>query len=186
MAINLKAETQEDTEQYEIKNFVDLIRPEIAKLGVEISTQVILPYTNFCNKISETGKGINYDKGQKVYATDALIYEPLENGEKIPLVVIEGKIKTQTTHDVITYTEKAKAHKNIFPHLRYGFIVLKSRENEFPNFYYQHSDFDFEENFPANETPEQAQVRVTKFIEELTRQIEKARTSYQRFFGSEA
>ncbi len=107
MAINLKAEEQEGTEQHAIKQFVDLIRPEIEKLGCKITTQAILPYTNFCDKINEVGKGLDYTKGQKAYATDALIYEPLANGDRIPLVVLEGKIKTQTTPNEITYTEKA-------------------------------------------------------------------------------
>lgn len=182
MAINLKAEEQEGTEQYAIKQFVDLIRPKIEELGYKITTQAILPYTNFCDKIDETGKGLNYTKGQKAYATDALIYEPLSNGNRIPLVVLEGKIKTQTTHDIITYTEKAKAHKNVFPHLRYGFIVLNAKGEEFPDFYYQHSGFDFEEVFPSSETPEKAQTRTNAFVAEVIRQIEKARERYQRFF----
>ena len=110
MAINLKAEEQEGTEQYAIKKFVDLIRPEIENLGYKITTQAVLPYTNFCDKINEAGKGLDYAKGQKAYVTDALIYEPLANGDSIPLVVLEGKIRTQTTHDVITYTGKVSSH----------------------------------------------------------------------------
>ena len=186
MAINLKAEEQEGTEQYEIKKFVDLIRPEIENLGYKITTQAVLPYTNFCDKINEAGKGLDYTKGQKAYVTDALIYEPLANGDSIPLVVLEGKIKTQTTHDVITYTEKAKAHKNVFPHLRYGFIVLEAKGEKFPDFYYQHAGFDFEEVFPSNETPEQTQIRTNEFVAELTSQIKKAKEKHQRFFKSEA
>lgn len=181
MAINLKAEEQEGTEQYEIKKFVDLIRPEIEKLGYEITTQAVLPYANFCDKIDEAGKGLDYIKGQKAYATDALIYEPVANGDRIPLIVLEGKIKTQTTHDIITYTEKAKAHKNVFPHLRYGFIVLNAKGEEFPDFYYQHAGFDFEEVFPSNETPEQAQVRTNEFVAELARQIKKAKKDIRGF-----
>ena len=186
MAINLGAEEREGTEQYAVKQFVDSIRPEIEELGCKITTQAILPYTNYCDKIDETGKGIDYPKGKKAYAVDALIYELLPNGDRIPLVVLEGKIKGQTTHDVITYTEKAKAHKNVFPHLRYGFIVLNAKEDEFPNFYYQHAGFDFEEVFPSSETFEQSQVRANDFVAELARQIKKAKENHQRFFKSEA
>lgn len=185
MPARFNTEKQTDKEEYYVREFVDLINPKIEELGYKITTQANLPYTNYCDKIDETGKGLDYPKGQKLYTTDALIYKPLPDENRIPLVVLEGKIRTQTTHDVITYTKKAADHKNVLPHLQYGFIVLKAKNKEFPDFYYQHAGFDFEEIFPENESPEQAQARIDKFIAELARQIEKAKEKHREFFKTE-
>jgi hypothetical protein len=42
----------------------------------------------------------------------------------VPLVAIELKWKAFSTHDVLTYSSKAIRHKEIYPYLRYGFVVL--------------------------------------------------------------
>lgn len=58
------------------------------------------------------------------FETDILIGEK-KNGTWIPRVVIEAKLGSVTTHDAITYSQKAMAHKNVHPYLRYGIIVGK-------------------------------------------------------------
>jgi hypothetical protein len=40
----------------------------------------------------------------------------------LPRVVIEFKAKI-TTHDVLTYSAKARKHKQVYPYLRYGIVV---------------------------------------------------------------
>lgn len=184
MATNTIAENRPGTEQYEVKQFADLIRPQIEEFGYKITTQVNLPYANFCDRIDSTGKAIDYGKGKKAYAVDALIYREVENNEKIPLVVIEGKIKSHSSHDAITYSEKAQHHKTVFPHLRYGFIVLKSRDTEFKLRYHLHSHFDFEEVFPETDDQDSRNERVANFVEELKRQIKVAEQKHQIFFAS--
>lgn len=57
------------------------------------------------------------------YQTDILIKEKLENEIWIPRVIIEAKIHTVTTHDAITYSQKALTHKNVHPYLRYGILL---------------------------------------------------------------
>jgi hypothetical protein len=60
-------------------------------------------------------------RGQYAFQTDILIEKQTPS---IPLVVIELKSGGFSTHDVITYSSKAARHKDIYPYLRYGFIVV--------------------------------------------------------------
>ncbi len=184
MAINTKAEGRDGTEQCMVKEFVDLIRPQIENLGYKITTQASLPYTNFCDRIDGNNKGIDFGKGKKYYAVDILIYRELKNDEKVPLVIIEGKIKGHSTHDVITYSEKARTHKSVFPHIQYGFIVLDAVDRNFmPLRYYLHSGFDFEEIFPSSEDEISHKNRINEFIEKLKNQIEMAEEKHRIFFN---
>lgn len=186
MATNTGAENRPGTEQYEVKRFVDSIRPQIEEFGYKITTQVNLPYAIFCDRIDKTSRAIGDSKGKKVYAVDVLIYREVNDGEKNPLVVIEGKIISHSSHDAITYSEKARQHKTVFPHLRYGFIVLKARDNEFKLRYHLHSGFDFEEIFPEaeGENSEQHDARVANFIRQLEEQIKIAERRHKIFFRS--
>ena len=59
-------------------------------------------------------------RGQYAFETDLLV----ENiNPPIPLVIIELKIGNFSTHEVITYSAKAARHKEVYPYLRYGFVV---------------------------------------------------------------
>jgi hypothetical protein len=69
-------------------------------------------------KISNHGDGAPR-RGQYAFQTDVLVCR----GE-IPLVVIELKSGSFSTHDVITYSFKAQRHKQVYPYLRYGFAVV--------------------------------------------------------------
>lgn len=77
------------------------------------------------------------------YATDILVRQDVGNGKWKPRVVIELKINSINTHDSITYSEKAYAHKAVFPYLRYG-IVIGNHKGPIPWRLYRHglnSDF---------------------------------------------
>jgi hypothetical protein len=58
-------------------------------------------------------------RGQHAFQTDILVSK-----SDIPLVVIELKSGTFSSHDVITYSWKAQRHKQVYPYLRYGFAVV--------------------------------------------------------------
>jgi hypothetical protein len=60
-------------------------------------------------------------RGQYAFQTDILVEKKTPS---IPLVVIELKYGSFSSHDVITYSSKAARHKEIYPYLRYGFIVV--------------------------------------------------------------
>lgn len=62
-------------------------------------------------------------RGNYAYETDLLIKK---RSPSIPLVVIELKAGSFTTHDIIAYSSKAERHKSIYPYLRYGFVVVGS------------------------------------------------------------
>ena len=76
-------------------------------------------------------------RGQLAFQTDILITKG-----PTPLVAIELKSGSFSTHDVITYSAKAQRHKQIYPYLRYGFIVTRSAGLG-RRFVVHNEDFDF-------------------------------------------
>jgi hypothetical protein len=60
-------------------------------------------------------------RGHLAFQTDLCIFLRKENDKKIPKIVIEFK-NALTTHDIITYSNKARRHKQVYPYLRYGLI----------------------------------------------------------------
>lgn len=78
------------------------------------------------------------------YQTDLLISESGEDGTWKPRVVLEAKIRSVTTHDAITYSQKAAAHRAVHPYLRYGIILGNRRHYPLPGRLYRHGQhFDF-------------------------------------------
>jgi hypothetical protein len=77
------------------------------------------------------------------YETDILIYEEDNNVWK-PRVVIEAKKDTVTTHDAITYSQKALTHKHVHPYLRYGILIGNRLNYPLPGRLFRHGiNFDF-------------------------------------------
>jgi hypothetical protein len=60
-------------------------------------------------------------RGQYAFQTDILVSKAKVT---VPLVVIETKVGTFSSHDVIVYSSKAARHKLVYPYLRYGFLVI--------------------------------------------------------------
>lgn len=76
-------------------------------------------------------------RGKSAFQTDLCIFEDKTKEISIPRVVIEFKT-TITTHDVLTYSMKAKRHKQIYPYLRYG--ILASSEKVVPGRVFKHNE----------------------------------------------
>ena len=57
-------------------------------------------------------------RGSLAFQTDLLIKKG-----SLPLVVVETKFGSFSTHDVLTYSTKAVKHKEVYPYLRYGLVV---------------------------------------------------------------
>jgi hypothetical protein len=79
-------------------------------------------------------------RGQAAFQTDLCVFEKREvSGRKLnlPRVVLEMKDRL-TTHDVLTYSTKAKRHKQVYPYLRYGLIV--ANEAAIPKRFFRHND----------------------------------------------
>lgn len=84
-------------------------------------------------------------RGRSAFETDLCVFENREVEDKsgeltiihLPRVVMEFKTGI-TTHDVLTYSAKAKMHKQIYPYLRYGMIASKHRE--LPKRFFTHNE----------------------------------------------
>ncbi len=63
----------------------------------------------------------------KRYEVDLLIKEKRDT-YSIPKLIIESKYGKITTHDTITYSNKAKTHKDLYSGLRYGLMIGNSNE----------------------------------------------------------
>jgi hypothetical protein len=57
-------------------------------------------------------------RGQLAFQTDIVV-----KNEIVPLVVLELKVGDFSTHDVLIYSSKAAKHKEVYPYLRYGFVI---------------------------------------------------------------
>lgn len=76
-------------------------------------------------------------RGRSAFQTDLCVFEAVEPGVEIPRVVMEFKTGL-TTHDVLTYSAKARRHKQIYPYLRYG--VVASSESRVPGRFFRHNE----------------------------------------------
>lgn len=89
-------------------------------------------------EISEDVK--NPKRGSSAFETDVTIFEK-KNKIEIPLIVIEVKERL-TSHDVITYSNKASRHKSVYPYLRYGLVAYEL--DSIPKRFFKHNkDIDF-------------------------------------------
>lgn len=78
------------------------------------------------------------------YETDLLIYEQWPDGAWKPRLIIEVKINGINTHDAITYSQKASAHKTVHPYLRYGILLGNRKHYALPGRLFRHGAyFDF-------------------------------------------
>lgn len=106
-----------------VQSIIPVIEKELQKKNKQlfIKEAFKLPYALEVKSYTEN------KPNEPVYSrfeTDILIGEK-KNGTWIPRVVIEAKLESVTTHDAITYSQKALAHKNVHPYLRYGIIIGK-------------------------------------------------------------
>jgi len=74
-------------------------------------------------------------RGNSAFQTDLCIFH--EKDTNRPMVVIEFKTKI-TTHDILTYSNKAGKHKKIYPALRYGLLV--SDMSSIPKRFFLHNE----------------------------------------------
>ncbi len=141
------------------KEFVEDIAATIAPLISEQGRYEI----DVGFKLAYSFEAKEYD-GEKVsseelirYETDLIIKEFIDRSinQWIPRVVVEAKVSSVTTHDAITYSQKAYAHKTVHPYLRYGIMLGHREHHSLPGRLFRHgSYFDFMISF-VNESPNQ-------------------------------
>src|SRR5438045_2919486 len=76
-------------------------------------------------------------RGQAAFQTDLCVFERINDEIHIPRVVMEFKLNL-STHDVLTYSSKARKHKQVYPYLRYGIVV--SNEKRVPGRFFTHNE----------------------------------------------
>jgi hypothetical protein len=116
------------------------------------------------------------------YETDILVYEQLSETTWKPRVVIESKLDTVTTHDVITYSQKAQAHKHIHPFLRYGILIGNREDYALPGRLFRHGQyFDFMLSCKSFQV---AKNEMKKIVEILNDEIRASKTLEEILYNS--
>lgn len=120
-------------------------------------------------------------RGQYAFQTDILIEQ---RTPAIPLVVIELKYQGFTTHDIITYSAKASRHKDIYPYLRYGFVVVGS-ETLSRKFITHNQGVDFAMAIPAIKSGDKELIKLVRrqirSAEKLIQMMRTNRTKFSRY-----
>jgi hypothetical protein len=120
-------------------------------------------------------------RGQFAFEADILIEKA---NPVIPLVVVELKFGGFTTHDIITYSSKATRHKEIYPYLRYGFVVGGSVSLS-KKFLTHNQGVDFAMSVPALATTGSKLIDLIKrqigSAEILVEMMRTTRTSFTRY-----
>lgn len=84
---------------------------------------VLLYQTYLDNRLQVQPRNFRHPaRGDSAFQTDLCIFEQSEPDIAIPRVVLEFKMRL-TTHDMLTYSAKARRHKQVYPYLRYGLVT---------------------------------------------------------------
>lgn len=82
------------------------------------------------------------------FETDLAVLETGAGDSWRPRVVVEAKLGRVSTHDAITYSQKAGHHRAVHPYLRYGVMLGRRRQFPLPGRLYRHgAHFDFMMSF---------------------------------------
>jgi hypothetical protein len=107
---------------------------------LQVSQGTRLPYAHEIRTYADPDPVIH----PVLYETDILVIENLSSSEWKPRLVVEAKLNSVTTHDAITYSQKAFTHKTVHPYLRYGILVGNRRHYALPSRLVRHGAyFDF-------------------------------------------
>jgi hypothetical protein len=89
------------------------------------------------NNLSLTVNPKHPVRGDSAFQTDLCVFEARSEDVVIPRVVLEFKTSI-STHDVLTYSAKARKHKQVYPYLRYGLVA--SNEAVVPGRFFIHNE----------------------------------------------
>ncbi|MCL6495531.1 MAG: hypothetical protein K6T54_12225 [Ignavibacterium sp.] len=121
---------------------------------------------SYANEVITYGKDNKPEETKSIgYETDILVYEQLDETTWKPRVVIETKIGSVTTHDAITYSQKAQTHKNVHPYLRYGILIGDREHHPLPGRLFRHGQhFDFMLSWKGLQADEKEMNRFVKIV----------------------
>jgi hypothetical protein len=152
-----------------------LAEPLLVRRGAPLLYQVTVN-----NLLELTVKPKRPVRGQSAFQTDLSVFERVSNGAEIPRVVLEFKPGV-TTHDVLTYSTKARKHKQVYPYLRYGLII--GNDKSIPGRFFTHNEaLDF---CAAAASFKQARVHEL-FASLLRSEVEASRRLERIIFGKES
>ncbi len=138
-----------------------------------------IPYALEIMNYSEQGE---HDLRHMGYQTDLVIIENADNEMWKPRVIIELKIRRVSTHDAITYSQKAFTHKNVHPYLRYGILLGKRDHYPLPGRLFRHgAHFDFMASWVDFEPTEN---ELKRLIEIINLEIEASRALEESIYSS--
>jgi hypothetical protein len=125
----------------EESKFVDLAygaAKQILQFPLSIERGAVLLYQiTVDNELKTTVDPKKPRRGDSAFQTDLCVFEHKSADIKLPRVVLEFKGGI-TTHDVLTYSAKARKHKQVYPYLRYG--VVASNETVVPRRFFVHNE----------------------------------------------
>ena len=158
------------------------------KLTAEMKTSSLIVEQG--KKVPYAYEILHYDSNGKLHAkpmkyeTDLLISESLPEGNLRPIIIIEAKIEHVTTHDAITYSQKALAHKQVHPYLRYGAILGARKHYSLPGRLFRHGTaFDFMQSFRDFQPTD---LEWKSFIKIIWQEATNSRLLYEVIFNSRA
>ena len=130
---------------------------------------------SYANEILTYGNDNEPDKQKSFgYETDILIYEQLNKTTWKPRVVVETKLDSVTTHDAITYSQKAQTHKYVHPYLRYGILIGDRKHHPLPGRLFRHGQhFDFMFSWKTLQADKK---EMKSFVEILNDEIQASKT----------
>jgi hypothetical protein len=136
---------------------------------------VLLYEVSVDNNLSLTVDPKRPVRGDSAFQTDLCVFEEKSADIVIPRVVLEFKTGI-TTHDVLTYSAKARKHKQVYPYPRYGLVVFN--ETVVPRRLFVHNEsldfFAALKNVKATEHQEffsrllKAEVAASRLLESIT------------------
>lgn len=159
-----------------------ILKPEIQKaseacnenLAVEVGQR--LPYTyQVRSYAAQEPKGKPESRG---YETDVLVYEGTAQAWT-PRMIIEAKTRI-TTHDAITYSQKAAEQKSVHPYLRYG-MLGGNREHLPGRLLWHGTHFDFMVAWKDYEPSENERKELIDLVRE---EVKSSRELEKIFFDS--
>lgn len=116
------------------------------------------------------------------FQTDLAIKEMRDDGSWIPRIIIEAKVNSISTHDAITYSQKAAEHRMVHPYLRYGVMLGNREDKPLPGRLYRHGqEFDFMMSFREYESSDK---EMEAFVNLLQDEVAASRTMEKIIYES--
>ena len=138
---------------------------------------------SYANEVLTYGKDNKPDEQKSIgYETDILVYEQLDDTTWKPRVVIETKLGSVTTHDAITYSQKAQTHKYVHPYLRYGILIGDREHHPLPGRLFRHGQhFDFMLSWKSFRADKKEMKRLVEIVND---EIQASKTLDEILFNS--